>query len=129
MLTLQRLHTNEEGTFGILIDETGNRQAVTCERPDNGNQPMGCIPVGDYKCTRFQSPHNGDVFLLHDVPNRAMIEIHKGNTIDDTEGCILVGMTFGEVNGKKGVVGSRAALERLELRFPEGFTIHIIEEY
>lgn len=129
MLLLRRISSDEEGTFGEMFDEEGHKLAVTCERPDNGNQAMGCIPIGDYKATRFQSPHNGDVFLVHDVPDRAMIEIHRGNTIDDTEGCILVGAAFGEVNSKKGVVGSRAALERLQDKFPTGFDLRIIEDY
>lgn len=129
MLLLRRTSSDEQGTFGDMHDEGGLQVAVTCERPDNGNQKMGCIPIGDYKVTPFNSPSKGLVFLLHDVPDRNMIEMHIGNTIDDTEGCILVGASFGEVNNKKGIVGSRAALERLLGRFPEGFTLRIVEDY
>lgn len=130
MLLLRRISSGEEGTFGELFDEdTGIRQAVTCERPDNGNQKMGCVPLGEYQVTQFDSPSKGRVFLLHDVPGRAMIEIHKGNTIDDTEGCILVGASFGEVNNKKAVIGSRAKLEQLLDRYPGPLTLKIIEDF
>ncbi len=123
-LILTRIGTSENGTFGKLCD--GNQQiAVTCERPDNGNQPMGCIPAGTYKVTPFSSPHLGHDFLVHDVPDRSMIEIHKGNTIKDTEGCILVGKTFGNVGGQAGVLNSGEALGLMLDKYPDGFDLEI----
>lgn len=129
MMLLRRTEQSEAGTFGTIFDEEGHAVAVTCERPDNGNLKMGCIPIGDYAVDQFDSPSKGRVFLLHDVPHRAMIEIHKGNTIDDTEGCILVGSTFGEVDNKKAVIGSRAKLEQMLDRYPNPFTLRIIEDF
>lgn len=123
-LTLTRIGTSNNGTFGKLKE--GSKQvAVTCERPDNGNQKMGCIPAGIYQVTPFQSPHLGHDFLVHDVPNRDMIEMHKGNTIKDTEGCILVGMSFGNVNGQAGVLGSGQALGAMLDAYPDGFELEI----
>lgn len=51
------------------------------------------IPCGTFPVTLYDSPKHGRVPLLHDVPGRTWIEIHPGNTIKDTEGCILVGLT------------------------------------
>jgi hypothetical protein len=52
--------------------------------------------------------------------------MHNGSTIDDTMGCILVGSAYGDIGGKPGIVGSRAALERLRGIFPEKFTLKIL---
>lgn len=127
-LYLKRQDTGAQGTFGILYDGD-EKIAVTCERPDNGNQKMGCIPVGSYSVTQFQSPHLGADFLVHNVPDREMIEIHSGNTIEDTEGCILVGTALGEIDGQKAITGSKAALSRLLGRYTSGFNLIISEEY
>lgn len=126
-LVLQRLSTSVQGTFGKIIDEDENIVAVTCERPDNGNQPMGCIPAGEYPVDVFNSPSKGQDFLVHGVPNRSMIEIHKGNTIKDTEGCILVGTSFGQLNGMKAVLNSAVALGKMLETFPGGFNLVIKE--
>lgn len=128
-IILRRSEQNNEGTFGQMFDDLGRVIAFTCERPDNGNQKMGCIPIGIYPVTQFNSPHNGKCFLLHDVPNRSMIEIHKGNTIDDIEGCILVGASFGEINNKKAVIGSRAKLEQMLYRYTDGFTLEVLNDF
>lgn len=54
-----------------------------------------CIPAGVYTCRRsFYHKGGYEAFEVMDVPNRTRILIHKGNTIKDTEGCILVGMTW-----------------------------------
>lgn len=124
MIILTRIGTSDRGTFGKLKD--GDEQiAVTCERPDNGNQAMGCIPIGEYKVTPFLSPSKGHVFLVHDVPGRSMIEIHKGNIIKDTQGCILVGLSFGNVNGNAGVLNSGQALGAMLDRYTVGFDLKI----
>lgn len=124
-LFLQRYETSPLGTFGTLRDSAGQRLAYTCERPDNGNQKMGCIPAGTYEVSAFNSPSKGRDFLVNDVPNRSMIEIHKGNTIVDTEGCILVGTALGMVNRMKAVINSTQALANLLAKYPNGFTLTI----
>lgn len=51
-----------------------------------------CIPEGTYNFQLYYSPkHKCLVPLLENVPMFTMIEIHVGNTIADTAGCILVG--------------------------------------
>lgn len=94
-LIIHRVGTSNKGTFGVLC----NRQvpfALTLERPwKNNDKSVSCIPHGAYTCQRVDSPKFGDTFEVEGVPGRSNILFHKGNTIDDTEGCILVGESFG----------------------------------
>lgn len=55
-----------------------------------------CIPEGRYRMIVDWSP-NHEAFLPHllDVPMFTGIRIHPGNTMVDTEGCILPGLQAG----------------------------------
>ena len=93
-LSLLRVGQSNRGTFGVL------RQgevpfALTLERPWSENMAsVSCIPSGTYVCRRVRSPAFGDTFEVMNVPNRSHILFHKGNTLDDTHGCILVAEEF-----------------------------------
>jgi hypothetical protein len=99
-----------------------------------------CVPDGVYKLI----PHNGtrhkNVWALenptlgvwhHSVPDsatygRAAILIHAGNTVADIEGCILVGLRHGRIEGTDAVLESRIALDQLRaLLGPTSHHIHI----
>lgn len=94
MLDLLRVGQSRRGTFGVL--RHGQVPFVlTLEEPWNDNQPgVSCIPAGRYRCRRVRSPKFGVTFEVCDVPGRSHILFHSGNTIEDTEGCILVGEEF-----------------------------------
>lgn len=86
IMTLTRLDSTDHGVFGHL---TINGQAFDCVTLENHNL---LIPEGSYKCSIYHSPRlNREVILLHDVPNRTMIEIHNANWEKQLEGCIAVG--------------------------------------
>ena len=54
------------------------------------------IPEGTYELVRRMSPSFGrKMWYLKDVPGRSGIMIHSGNTLKDTNGCILVGVRNG----------------------------------
>ena len=73
---------------------------VTLELPWKDNQQnISCIPEGKYTWQKYMSPKHGEVLLIHQVPNRSMIEIHKGNFTTDIEGCILPGDSHTDING------------------------------
>jgi len=108
-LTIKRVAQTDEGTFGVLIDNYGTPFALTIERPWLDNQPsVSCIPEGNYTCQRVNSPHFGDTFEVLNVPNRSHILFHKGNLMDDSHGCIIVGEQFGVLEGKAAVLSSKA---------------------
>jgi len=113
-ITLQRLEQNADGTYGQITAADNKRLCVTLERPWLNNQHgVSCIPAGEYEAVRVHSPHFGyDVYQLRNVPGRDAIELHRGNTIADSEGCILLGSAFGTLNGVHGITGSADAFER-----------------
>ena len=74
------------------------------------------IPAGRYKIVRDTSSrftyHYGFVWHVLEVPNFSEIKIHKGNRIDDTEGCLLPNLYAG-FDGKNFYgVNSKQAYER-----------------
>lgn len=115
-LRLRRIDQNTRETLGQLITEEEQLVCVTLERPDLGNQPtVSRIPSGTYTCQRRGSPHfKCDVFALHDVPGRSNVEIHWGSFVENSEGCILLGTRFTDINqdGVLDQTGSRIAFER-----------------
>jgi hypothetical protein len=112
-LTLVRIAQSEKGTFGVLRDGA-IPFAVTCEEPWRDNAPtISCIPVGRYTCLRVVSPHFGDVFEVMNVPGRTHVLLHKGNTTDDTHGCILVAEEFAGTNAAPMIASSKRGYDEL----------------
>ena len=64
------------------------------------------------------------------MPNRTGILIHTGNTADDIEGCILVGDSYGKLNGKRAVLNSKQTFKILkELLCSEEYILNIVNAY
>lgn len=114
-ITLVRTSHLPDVTLGVMTDtDTGHFICCTLEEPWKENKrQISCIPEGEYIC----KPHSGtkfqNVWQVTNVPNRAAILIHSGNTTDDIEGCILVGMEHGILSGKEAVVRSKEALLKI----------------
>jgi len=101
--------------------------------PLKANTPFtNCIPEGTYEVTKIYSPTKGKCFMVHDVPGRTAILIHKGNYASgkkvDTEGCILVGSGFADINqdGELDVIESTDTLAKLLTILPDKFKIHLL---
>lgn len=114
-LTLHRMSQTAYATFGRLQDGEDRQLCVTLERPWVDNlHDLSCVPAGSYPIVRYHSPKRGyDVWLLEQVPNRDMIELHIGNVPADTDGCILVGDRFGETEKGYGIRDSHKAFDAL----------------
>ena len=114
-LTLVRVSKTSEFTAGILLYK-GKPICATLEEPWRFNQPnVSCIPNGYYRAERFDSPSKGKCWKIKDVFGRTYILIHIGNTLEDTEGCILVGRYYDELGGKFAVKDSAKAFAKLEM--------------
>lgn len=92
-LLLKRIALKEKYTIGKLYID-GEFFSDTLEDPVRDEKIYGetAIPKGTYKVTITLSPRfRRWLPLLHDVPNFEGVRIHRGNTPEDTHGCILVG--------------------------------------
>lgn len=114
VFTLERMVFTDQSTIGELSID-GNVVCQTLEDTCRAHKIAGktAIPAGKYQVVitesqRFKRP----LPLLLDVPGFEGVRIHPGNTADDTDGCILVGMKRGE----NAVYDSRKAFD---LVFPE----------
>ena len=111
-----------DGTFGHFIHE--DFHLVSCE-PEKGKR----IPAGTYTVKRDHTGHH-QWYRFEAVPGRQNIEIHLGNTEDDSEGCILLGRRRGLVGKKEGVLDSQVAMERLVMyQGEDSFKLEIIERF
>lgn len=118
-LLLQREPTLEGVTLGSLFID-GHRQCETLEdaiRERPGDPPemwkvygQTAIPAGTYSVVLSRSQRFQRVLPeVRHVPGFLGIRIHAGNTIADTDGCILVG----SARQARAISGSKVALERL----------------
>lgn len=97
MIQLQLLRTERtaDGTFGLLT--LPGYTLHTCEDDWKDNQPSeSCIPAGTYRLHRtIYQRHGYETFEVTGVPGRSRILVHPGNTEEDTQGCVLVGLRRG----------------------------------
>jgi hypothetical protein len=111
IVKLIRVESTDTHTIGILKvnDEV---LCFTLEEPWKQNEAnVSCIPCGWYKLELQYSPSmKRKLWTVTNVPERSYIRIHIGNTTDDIEGCILLGMGVGEINGKRAVLNSGNAV-------------------
>ena len=95
-IIITRTMSNRQCVFGHLqvFDNAGIflYKCYTLELPNLENKArISCIPAGVYKAAAYKSPKNGLCVQLFNVPGRSLIQIHAGNSVADTIGCILVG--------------------------------------
>lgn len=114
-ITLIRHMHKDNVTLGNMFDAvTGYHICNTLEEPWKGNaKKISCIPEGQYTCVPYNSPKFNNVWEITKIPGRDKVLIHAGNTTDDIEGCILVGMEHGNLKGKDAVLRSKEALLKL----------------
>lgn len=111
-LTLKRLELSSQSTIGRLAidgeDCCWTLEDVVRYGPKVPGQTA--IPAGTYRVIVTPSPRfKRPLPLLLDVPGFDGVRIHPGNTAEQTEGCILVGMK----RDKDIVLESRIAFDKL----------------
>lgn len=115
VLTIARKYKGPTCTSGYLAVD-GKIIAYTLERPWQNNAPLiSSIPDGTYGgILRYDHADKWRIELTG-VPGRANVQIHTGNTPDDTEGCILVGLKLGD--DLCSVTDSKKAFDALRTAF------------
>ena len=98
-------------TLGLL--HIPGRTIFCLEAPWKNNQiGESCIREGRYTLDRDEDGrHRYFSIPDHEVAPRSKIEVHSGNTVAHTRGCILPGMRFGIFDAQWSVAGSRQACE------------------
>jgi len=111
VIRVKRIFKGTEYTIGKMYLVLDGKETYLCDTLEDPVRELGtdgkgkiygktAIPAGEYDFIISHSPRFGyKTPLLLDVPFFTWIRIHKGNTPEDTEGCILVGY-----NKKKGMV-------------------------
>ena len=130
---LIRLDEGIEQTLGHFTLYDGLEkvfECVTLELPYEENlTDISCVNKGVYEVTHRYSEKYKNHLILNDVPNRRYILIHYGNYNTDTEGCVLVGSRFAQINQDSllDITSSRRTLsELLEATNGEGFKLTIL---
>lgn len=123
MILIERKIFTSKSTIGAL-SINGNAICYTLEdvaRPLGVKVPKEtCIPAGNYSLEITQSVrfkralpliYNSliDLSVTDGIVSWTGVRIHPGNSMEDTEGCILVGVT----PGHDWVSGSIAAMDKL----------------
>lgn len=117
------------GTLCVITDyETVLYSCKTLELPWKDNEKkVSCIKDGKYKVTKHISPKFGLCFKVHGTIDRSEILIHSGNYKRQTEGCILVGENFKDLDGDKltDITNSKKTLNELINILPSEFNLII----
>ena len=139
-LLLKRIYFGDTYTVGQLYEVTDYGQSPLCYvledkfREVEGQdvkvwkeQNKTAIPKGVYDVRiTFSNRFQSKLPLLDNVPSFTGVRIHSGNSSKDTEGCLLVGMTW---DGQSDWVGSSKTAMSLVMPLIEkatGCTIEIV---
>lgn len=129
---INRLKDNDAAqTLGHFILYNLFNVAMQCkvlELPDKENQRrISRIPAGWYTCVLRYSTTYGWHYILLDVKGRDYILIHFGNYKHNTQGCLLFGNDFVDINGDGhlDVTSSKKTMKKLLATAPKEFKLLI----
>lgn len=88
---------------GVALVVTDNYDVIYCmaslELPHRNNmRNVSAIPSGTYQCEKIMHPRFKESAIVKNVAGRDEIMIHRGNYNFHTEGCILLGYDFQDLN-------------------------------
>ncbi len=91
-MRLKRFITGPRFTLGVL--EFGGKKFFVLEPPwRNNRRNESCIPDGEY-VVEVDNTGRWKYARVLDVPGRSAIEFHPGNTVKNTQGCLMPGYGF-----------------------------------
>ncbi len=116
-LILKRIHFGDTFTVGQLYEVTDYGESPICYVLEDKYREVDGVPVEQWKVQNqtaipkgtygvsitFSNRFQSKLPLLADVPGYTGVRIHTGNSSKNTEGCLLVGMTW---DGKSDWIGS-----------------------
>lgn len=118
-ILVERFNSGSDDTLGTLFIN-GKKMCFTIEDEKRSIKVKGetRIPNGTYKVGKRYSPKfspkfGHEMLWVKDVPGFEYILIHTGNTDDDTEGCLIVGMRIGQLDGQRAVLDSKIAYNKI----------------
>lgn len=104
VLTMGTVSLHQYNTVEDAVRKLGSCTQTTCTGKIAGKT---AIPAGRYEIRDTYSPRfKKHVLELIGVPGFQGVRIHSGNTADDTEGCLILGLKGTEI----GVADSRSAM-------------------
>ncbi len=113
--TIGKLYINDEYFSDVLEDKVRdfNKDGDLLDKGETKVYGKTAIPYGTYEIVlTFSNRFKKILPLIENVPGFSGVRIHPGNTAQDTEGCLLVG-----INSEKGkVTRSIATFKKLMVR-------------
>ena len=104
MLELLTVALRTDGCFSVLKWQ-GRPFAVSVEHTFTDELPI--IKRGLWRCVKSLYHKGGyDTYEII-VPGHSRILFHKGNTEEDSRGCVIIGESFGELKSATAVLNSR----------------------
>jgi hypothetical protein len=99
IVSVNRMERHPHGVFGMMTFSGIGTYFHSLEDDWLNNlRNVSCIPSGQYLLRRtIYYKHGYETFEITGVPNRSRILIHPGNTEEDLQGCIAIGLRRGKL--------------------------------
>lgn len=99
----------DAGTYPLALRHSPKFSSEYLVNPDGSFEIVRAKIASEYQKTNWK-PH--ELIWIKDTPRHEYCLIHWGNTDDDTDGCLVVGLTWGYLKGQMAVLESRACYEK-----------------
>lgn len=131
MIAINSRKYTDKQTTGCFCLFDGDKLIITFNTLEpvwKDNKPfVSCIYEGTFIVKKVLSPTFGWCFEITNVQGRSNILFHWGCFIDNTEGCVLVGDSFKDINndGLKDVRNSKKTFDKFMSVAPTTFKLII----
>ena len=129
MCVVERFEFQPRRTFGRLLADGAFLCFTLEDQVRDGQKVPGetAIPTGTYPLVvTLSNRFKRNLPLVVGVPGFEGIRLHAGNTISDTEGCILVGLTRDDTSVYQSRLALLLVMTRLENAIARGETCELV---